>query len=386
MVQETFVRDKPTLISYAQASCFGWLIFGSGPAINFLRDDLQLSRAMASAHSLGMSIGGIAAGLSAQKLIQHFGRGRLLRWASIVLALGILLFTVGRIVPLTLLGFTLCFLGGVTIVQSTAAFLSHHQGRFASASISELHGVAAGFGLLSPVAIGLCVTYGFGWRIGMAVGLVATVAVEILRGRDTASYGLPFSDDEEVVGHDVAGPLPRAFWWACVAMICTSGVEYAVLLWSSDYLRSNGGLAKGASAIALGCVVGAMAIGRLAGSVLTRRVSSERLYAGSLLLALFGFMGFWATSTPALMIIFLTITGFGLSLHFPFGIERSIKVSAGRADRATTRIAIATAISSGVAPFSIGVLADHIGVGQAFLVVPAALLVAFMVAIFKPVK
>jgi MFS family permease len=333
-----------------------------------------------------MSLGGIAAGLSAQKLIHRFGRGKLLRWASAVLSLGILLFCVGRVVPLTLLGFTLCFLGGVTIVQSTAAFLSHHQGRFASASISELHGVAAGFGLLSPVVIGLCVTYGLGWRVGMAVGVVATLVVEVARGRDTASYGLPFSADEEVVGHDVPGQLPKAFWWACIAMICTSGVEYAVLLWSSDYLRSNGGLAKGASAIALGCVVGAMAIGRLAGSILTRRFASERLYTGSLLLALAGFLGFWSTTAPAIMIIFLTITGFGLSLHFPFGIERAIKVSAGRADRATTRIAIATAISSGVAPFSIGVLADHIGVSQAFLVVPGALLVAFTVSIFRPVK
>lgn len=381
MTQQTFVRDKPTLISYAQASCFGWLIFGSGPAISFLRDDLQLSRAMASVHSLGMSIGGIVAGLSAQKLIHQFGRGKLLRWASLVLAVGILMFSLGQVVPLTLLGFTLCFLGGVTIVQSTAAFLSHHQGRFASASISELHGVAAGFGLLSPVVIGLCVTYGFGWRIGMAFGVVATLAVELIRGRDTSSYGLPFSTDEDSTGHDVPGPLPKAFWWACVAMICTSGVEYAVLLWSSDYLRTNGGLAKGASAIALGCVVGAMAVGRLAGSVLTRRFPSERLYLGSLLLALCGFLGFWASSAPVIMIIFLTITGFGLSLHFPFGIERSIKVSLGRADRATTRIAIATAVSSGVAPFSIGVLADTYGVSKAFLVVPAALFLAVLVTL-----
>ena len=107
---------------------------------------------------------------------------------------------------------------------------------------------------------------------------------------------------------------------------------------------------------------------------------------GSLLLALVGFLGFWATTNPVLMITFLTVTGFGLSLHFPFGIERSIKVSAGRADKATTRIAIATAISSGIAPFSIGLLADHIGVGQAFLVVPASLLVAFTVAISHRAK
>jgi len=386
MSNDTFVRDKLTLVSYAQASCFGWLIFGSGPAINFLRDDLHLSRAMASAHSLGMSVGGIVAGLTAQKLIHRFGRGRLLRWASVVLVCGMLMFSLGRALPITLLGFTLCFLGGVTIVQSTAAFLSHHQGRFASASISELHGVAAGFGLLSPVVIGLCVTYGYGWRIGMSVGVVATVATELIRGRNVASYGLPYSDDEESTGHDIPGPLPTAFWWACAAMICTSGVEYAVMLWSSDYLRTNGGLAKGASAIALGCVVGAMAVGRLAGSVLTRRFATEKLYRGSLALALIGFMGFWASSTPAIMILSLTITGLGLSLHFPFGIERSIVVSQGRADRATTRIAIATAVSSGVAPFSIGVLADQIGVASAFLVVPIALAIALALASYRPVR
>jgi fucose permease len=386
MSSDTFVRDKLTLVSYAQASCFGWLIFGSGPAINFLRDDLHLSRAMASAHSLGMSVGGVVAGLSAQKLIHHFGRGRLLRWASFVLIAGMLMFLLGRALPVTLLGFTLCFLGGVTIVQSTAAFLSHHQGRYASAAISELHGVAAGFGLLSPVVIGLCVTYGYGWRIGMSVGIIATVATELLRGRDVSKYGMPVSDEVETAGHDLPGALPRAFWWACLAMICTSGVEYAVMLWSSDYLRTNGGLAKGASAIALGCVVGAMAVGRLAGSVLTRKFASESLYRGSLALALIGFMGFWSSSAPVVMILCLSITGLGLSLHFPFGIERAIVVSHGRADRATTRIAIATAISSGVAPFLIGVLADQVDAASAFLVVPIALAIALAVASYRPVR
>lgn len=386
MTQTKFVRDKPTLISYAQASCFGWLIFGSGPAIIFLRDDLGLTRAMASVHSLGMSIGGVLAGLSAQKLIHRIGRGRLLRWASLVLASGILLFTIGRVVPVTILGFTLCFLGGVTIVQSTAAFLSHHQSKYASAAISELHGIAAGFGLLSPVIIGLCVTYGFGWRIGMALAAGATLVVEIVRGRSTDVYGLPFADDESSIGHDLPGPLPRAFWWAAVAMICTSGVEYAVLLWSSDFLRTNGGFAKGASAIALGCVVGTMAVGRILGSLVTRRFSSEHLYLGSLVLALLGFIGFWQSTQPGLLITLLALTGLGLSLHFPFGIERAIKLSAGRADRATTRIAIATAISSGIAPFSIGLLADHVGVAKAFLVVPTALAVAIIAVGLNPVR
>lgn len=378
-------RDKPTLISYAQAACFGWLIFGSGPAINFLREDLNLSRATASVHSLGMTLGGIVAGLTGQRLIRQFGRGKLLRWASLVFAVGLVLFCFGLNIYFTLLGVTLSFIGGVTIVQSTAAFLSTHHGHKAPAAISELHGVAAGIGLLSPVLIGLFVTVGFSWRLALVVGAVAAGAVEIFRGRNLNSYGIPKITEANNSHHDIAGKLPREFWWACTAMICTSAVEYAMLLWSSDYLRTSGGFAKGASAIALGCIVGAMAVGRLLGSALSRKWNAEKMYSTSLLLALVGFLAFWSSTNSVLLVCALTVTGLGIALHFPFGIERAIKVSAGRPDKATARIAIATALSSGIAPFSIGILADQIGVRNAFLVVPVALVVAIIVVVRNPV-
>lgn len=384
-IDQKLLRDKPTLISYAQAACFGWLIFGSGPAINFLREDLNLSRATASAHSLGMTLGGIIAGLTGQRLIRQFGRGKLLRWASIVFAIGLFLFCFGPNIYFTLLGVTLSFIGGVTIVQSTAAFLSTHHGQNAPAAISELHGVAAGIGLLSPVLVGLFVTFGFSWRLALAAGVLAVGVVEVFRGRDLDSYGTPKTTEANNIHHDVAGKLPKAFWLSCTAMICTSAVEYAMLLWSSDYLRTSGGFAKGASAIALGCIVGAMAVGRLLGSVLTKKWNAEKMYSASLLIALIGFVVFWSSTNSVLLVSALTITGLGIALHFPFGIERAIKVSAGRPDKATSRIAIATALSSGIAPFSIGILADHIGVRSAFLVVPVALVVAIIVVLRNPV-
>ncbi|NBV90110.1 MAG: hypothetical protein EBR84_01680 [Actinobacteria bacterium] len=102
-------------------------------------------------------------------------------------------------------------------------------------------------------------------------------------------------------------------------------------------------------------------------------------------LALIGFLAFWRSSNSFALIICLTMTGLGLSLHFPFGIDRAIIASAGRADKAASRIAIATGLSGGVAPFAIGILADQIGVRSAFLVVPVALIVALAVAKSHPV-
>ena len=331
-----------------------------------------------------MALGGILAGLSGPPLIRRFGRGVLLRWASFFFAVGLAMFCLGHSIPVTLLGITISFFGGVTIVQSTAAFLSHHHRDLAPAAISELHGVAAGVGLLSPVVIGLCITFNLGWRVGLALAVAAILIVELFRGQDVSIYGNVIGKNSLSTQHDVAGALPRSFWWACIAMVCTSGVEYAVLLWSSDYLRTNGGFAKAASAIALGCVVGAMAFGRLTGSVLMRRFDAEFLYRSSLVLALLGFLAFWVSTNQVALIIFLTLTGLGISLHFPFGIERAIFTSEGRADKATTRIAIATGLSSGVAPFSIGLLADHIGVRNALLVVPSALVLAIFVVVKNP--
>ena len=75
------VRDKTTWISYLQATCFGWFIFGFGGTLQFLREDLDLSRTVVSFHSLAMSVGSVTAGLATGAIIKRTGRGLMLRYA-----------------------------------------------------------------------------------------------------------------------------------------------------------------------------------------------------------------------------------------------------------------------------------------------------------------
>jgi fucose permease len=86
------------------------------------------------------------------------------------------------------------------------------------------------------------------------------------------------------------------------------------------------------------------------------------------------------------MLISLTITGLGMSLHFPFGFERALRASGGRADRGGGKLSIGTGFASGVAPFALGALADQIGIQGAYVIVPICLVFAITIATFRPVK
>ena len=374
-------RDKPTWISYLQAAFFGWGIYGLGPAIAFLRDDLHLSRTVASAHSLTAAVGSVGAGLLSKRLIATLGRGLVLRYASFVMAVGLTAFSLGKTIAITLPGAALFGFAVATFVQGTAAFLDKHQGLAAPGAISELHAMAAGVGMLSPVLIGIGVSSRFGWRPAFLIGVVGILFVEFLRGRNVGVYGKKSSQVSEAESpvqanthHDAPGPLPQSFWLALIVMLCTSSTESPMLLWSSELLRSQGHLAKGLAAAAVGCVVGGMFIGRLLGARLTIRFDSENVYFGSLLLSLVGFLMFWLSSVPTIMVCGLTLTGLGMSVHFPLGIARAIRASKGHSDRAAAIVSVGTGVAGGLAPFILGTLADGVGTHWAYAIVPCVLM------------
>ena len=168
-------------------------------------------------------------------------------------------------------------------------------------------------------------------------------------------------------------------------MVCTAATEFSMLFWASDLLSGQGHLASGASAAALGCVVGGMFVGRWGGAELASRFNPERLYLSSLVIALLGFLIFWQSAVPAIMMIGLVLTGLGMSVHFPLGIARAMHASVGQADRAAGIVSIGAGIASGIAPFALGTLADHTSTHTAYAIVPMVLIVGITVAKSNPV-
>lgn len=379
-------RDKTTWISYLQVSFFAWFIFSFGAFLPFIREELNLSATVASLHSATMAIGSVSSGFLTSRLIDRIGRGQLLRYTTFGLMFGLILIVTGQQFAITMIGAMLCGYSGSTIVQSTGAYLSTHHGRFAPTVISEQHALAAGIGVIAPILVGITVAQGWGWRPATFVAIVALFVIEISRGKDVSAYGaVRDSAAEQSVHHDLPGSLPRIYWWAWAAVFCTAAVEFSVMFWASYVLRDQGGMGAAASAAALGSAVGGMFLGRFTVARTAGRLGSENLYRASLLIALLGFLVFWRSTSPTVLLVSLFIAGIGIGAHFPLGLDRVVRASAGRPDKGSSFIALGAGTASGAAPFALGALSEVVGIQSAYTIVPIALVAAIFIAFKAPV-
>ena len=379
-------HDHATLVTYAQLGIYGWFLYGFGPSVPLLRDERGLSSSVAALHGTLFAIGTITIGLLGPRLSIRLGRGGSLRLASAFLAVGLAVYSSGLPLAITLVGALLCGLGGGLILVFCSAHLSAHQGPAAApASLAEANSLAAVCGLLAPLAVGIGVAIGWGWRPGLLVAAVASIILEFVRGPRRA-----FDDEPDEVKSTVKtrhrNPLPREYWWALATITCLVAVEFSLVFWSSDLLRTRGGLGEGASAASLTAVVAGMALGRGGGSVLARRVDPERLLIAAIAVALGGFAVVWISTSAAVILAGLFITGLGVGLHWPLGMARAARASDHQSDRAASGAAVAAGLASGLAPFILGALADQAGIHRGFLVVPVFLLSAMAIVMLRPIS
>ncbi|MEZ5115930.1 MAG: hypothetical protein R2737_06650 [Candidatus Nanopelagicales bacterium] len=379
-------RDRPTWISYAQLAAYGWFLYAFGPSLVLLRDEQGTSRAVSSLHGTMLAVGAVAAGLLVARLVAWIGRGAVLRVGTLALVAGMLGYTAGGGLPVTLGSMLVAGVGASLLLAAVNAFIAEHQGRAAPVSLSEGNAGAAFFGLMGPLVVGVGVAFAtWGWRIGLWVAALAFLVIEVVRGRDLRVFDGTSGHPEGEPGHDPGGRMPALFWWSWLTLVLLIGVEFCLTLWGSDLLRSRGGLGPAASAAALAAIVGGMAIGRFAGSRVLERADPERLLAGAILLAGAGFALTWVVPAAVPMVAGLFVAGLGVGLHFPLGITRAIRASGGRSDRASGLGSVGAGIATGGAPFVLGALADGVGVHLAFLVVPALLAGALVLLLARPV-
>ena len=127
-LETTPVRDRPTWIAYAQMCCYAWFVYSFGATLALLRDEQGTSRSVSSLHGSLMAIGGLVGGLLTARAIDRWGRGRVLRIATIATAFGILVYTTPGGLSVTLSGIFFAGFAGAFLLISVNAFLLDHQG------------------------------------------------------------------------------------------------------------------------------------------------------------------------------------------------------------------------------------------------------------------
>lgn len=361
-------RDRLTLLVYCQLGLWGYFLFGFGPVVPILRDELDISNTVAGLHATMISAGSVTASSLYPRLARSLGRGRTARLAMVGIAVGVAILCSVGVLAVTLTGAFIAGGFGSLLVTGSAVILRERHEDNAPAAITEANAVAAAFGLVGPGLIAASAALGLGWRPVMLGLILIAAALALTLGREPIPDGV-------AQDRGTQGKLPRKYWgaWLVVAMVI--GVEASMTVWSSDLLRDSAGMGEGAAAAGVSVLLAGMFTGRVLGPRLAARSPSGVLLA-ALILAGGGFTVFWTAGTPAQGLVGLAVMGLGMSLHYPLAVTAAIDAGGGHPDLAAGRAALGVGVAAALVPLIMGGMADAAGIKTAFALVPVLLAVA----------
>lgn len=375
-------RDRPTWAGYFLIASYVWFIYGFSASQSLMRDEQGTSRTISSLHVIAFSLGGIAAGLIAARLILALGRDRFITFAVIGATVGVLIYTVPGGTSITIIGAFIASFFGSSIIVGASAFLFDHQKEAGPAAITEANALAALSGIFAPIAIGIGAVIFLGWRAGLWLIFIGFLVSLILMRKDPIVFRVPV---DEQIREASKVPFPRRFWWALATLFVLLTSEFTLTLWSADLLRERAGLEAGAAAATVAALTLGIFIGRVLGSQFAEYFPIDRILILAVLIACAGWLIVWLSTAAPVMITGLVISGIGVALFWPLGISRVVMASGGQNDRASALSAVAGATAGGLGPFALGAMADGVGVHTAFLVLPVALLSGLFLIRIKPV-
>lgn len=359
----TFRRDRFTWLAYWLLGYFAYLQASLGPLMPFVRSELNLSYTVGGLHLSAFAAGMIGAGLIAAPLARRFGRRALLWGGAAGMSVGVLLLVSGAHVAVTIgAAFVMGFLGSLMLTMIPATLSDHHQDLRATA-LTESNILAMLCAGLSPILIGLFQRTGFGWRSALLTAVIVLVLVTALNWRTPIPQARRSAAQQRG-----AGRLPLVFWVFWVVLILGVAMEWIMVGWSADYLRSVVGLEATEAAMLVSVFFVGALLGRTANSRWTLHTPVRTLLLAMLVVIAIGFPLFWLVRIPVVAVIGLGITGFGVGSLFPLGLSMTLMIAADQSDAASGYISLAAGLAILAAPFTLGVIADQFDLVIAFAV------------------
>ena len=374
-----FIRVRLTWLSYWMLGYFAFLEAVLGPLMPFIQGDLRLSYLLASLHFSAFALGAVVTGAIADRLTQWWGR-RVSFWGGgLGMAAGALLVALSPVAVGTIAGAFLMGLLGALLLITLQAVLADHYGSLMPVALTEANVVASGFAFLAPVIVGLVTGAGLSWRLTLFPVIGFYLVVGLLY-RSEPLPKRPVAPEEKAASGKAR--LPLAYWAFWLLIVLETGAEWSVAYWGASFLVADAALARDTAAAAMSAFFLAMLIGRFVGSRLTRAIAGSSVLIASLVVALAGFPLFWLAPFPLLRVAGLFVVGLGLANVYPLAVALATRTAPDQADRASARTAVAGGLSALIAPFILGALSDHIGIGAAFGVAVPMLLLALLLASF----
>jgi predicted MFS family arabinose efflux permease len=289
---------------------------------------------------------------------------------------GVLLLVSGAHVAVTIGGaLVMGFLGSLMLTMIPATLSDHHQELRATA-LTESNMLAMLCAGLSPILIGLFQRTMLGWRGALLTAILALMLVAAFNWRTSIPQ-----PQRSIAQQRGSGRLPLVFWAFWIVLILSVAMEWIMVGWSTDYLRSVVGLEATEAAMLVSVFFVGAVLGRTANSRWTLRTPVRTLLLAMLVVVAIGFPLFWLVRIPAIAVIGLGITGFGIGSLFPLGLSMALTIAADQADAASGYISLAAGLAILAAPFTLGVMADQFDLVTAFAVMVVLIFLALALTI-----
>lgn len=372
-------RDRLTWLVYSQLGAYGFFLYAFGAGQPLLQAEQGTSGGIAGLHGTALAIGAIIAGAVTPRAAHRFGAMKGARFSLAIFVVGIAIIVFAPPVWLTLPGALVTGFGGsLSINLQTPLLLNHHRGPAGEQAFSEANGSGAFLGAFSVLLVGFLAEQGLSWRWGMLIAILMVGLARLFLAR-----GLPDEHTPAAEGHQ-RGTLPRRYWIGWIGLVAMIGSEFSVSFWAAKLIEQRTLIELGSSTSIVMVFSAGIGLGRLFGGRLTHRFHPDRVLLSVLGLTAAGFAIFWTSTLPLLSLIGLFVIGLGIALQYPVGVVRLIAASDGLDELAVGRVGLGAGMAIATAPWLLGFMADHMGVINAYLLVPVLLAIAVTCTVIAP--
>jgi fucose permease len=355
------LKDRLTWISFLIYGVWslGWGLFS--PAMPFLRAELKLGYSVAALHFSAMALGLLIAGISGARILSNVRPAPVI-WCgttAVALATASVILHCNHYCTI-LAAFIVGFTGSVS-AQAIIGSLSERYQEHRTAVIAQLVLVNSLFSTAAPLLVAAVVSLGLPWTLSLASPLVVLSFIAILNRVMPAGTW-----QKREVSQIASGNLSVTYWryWSIV-FLCVAA-EWSITFWCPDYLERVHHFKRAQACAGLSVFLAAMMAGRVVGSVLASRISVDKLIVAATLTAFLGFFLFWRGGDLLCVFAGLIILGLGEANCYPLGLSAALAAAPGKIARATAGISVSTGSAILLAPFILGMAADHVGIMQAY--------------------
>ena len=253
-------RGARVWLVYLMLSLFGYTLNVAGPAVAYLRDELNLNFTQSGMHTSALALGMIVMGLVGSALLKRMSEWKALGLSGLGMGLGGLLLVIGKEPVLTLAGLFIMGAVGSLAISTNPAILADEMGAGSPLGVSEANTLSAIISTLAPIAVGYFGAKAISWRPAVYLpGILAIILGLIILISPKFSWKKKVEATEQKAN---LTQLPGKFWLVFTMLVLSVAVEFCTIYWASDFMQAKLNMPKESATQVVSLFLVGMVIGQ----------------------------------------------------------------------------------------------------------------------------